>query len=278
MNNEAQIEYWNGPAGQKWVDQSARLDAMLAQYAEKVLQAANISGDERALDIGCGAGSLTIAASSQGNPEIGAVGVDVSTLLLELAEARAVATGSSATFECSDASQFTGDAPFDLVISRFGVMFFQEPVAAFANIRAQIRPGGRMAFMCWRALTENDWAFAPLQAALLLLNEAPEPGDPDAPGPFAFADKDRVSRILDHSGWENVSIEPFSPTIQLPGNDLESSTKFMLQLGPLSRLIASQGLAPEPIEAALNERLKASMTEAGRIEMKSACWLVTAMA
>lgn len=278
MNNEAQIEYWNGPAGQKWVDQSARLDAMLAPYAEKVLQAANISGDERALDIGCGAGSLTIAASAQGKPEIGAVGIDVSAPLLELAKARAAAAGSSATFERSDASEFAADAPFDLMISRFGVMFFQDPVAAFAHIRAQIPPGGRMAFMCWRALTENDWAFAPLQAALPLLNEAPEPGDPDAPGPFAFADKDRVSRILDHSGWQSVSIEPFSPPIQLPGDDLESSTKFMLQLGPLSRLIASQGLAPEPIEAALNERLKGSMTEAGRIEMKSACWLVTAMA
>lgn len=278
MKNEAQIDYWNGPAGQKWVEQSNRLDSMLAVFADKILETATMSGAEKALDVGCGAGSLTIAASTMGDPEVGAHGVDVSAPLLALARKRATQAGSSATFEQADASAFNSATPFDLMISRFGVMFFEEPAAAFANIRSQIRPDGRLAFMCWQALTENDWAFAPLQAAMPLLNEAPAPADPNAPGPFAFADRDRVSHILGDAGWRDIEIEAFQPLIQLPGDDLESSAKFMLQLGPLSRLIAAQGLAPEPIEAALVERLAGSVTESGAIKMNSACWIVSAKA
>ena len=278
MNNEAQIEYWNGPASQKWVDQSERLDAMLSIYAAQIIESAALTSDERALDIGCGAGALTIAASAQGNPEIGSHGVDVSTPLLTLAKARAKAADSAATFETADASAFASDSAFDLMISRFGVMFFEDPVAAFANIRAQLRPDGRLVFMCWQSLPANEWAFAPLQAALPLLKQPPQPGDPTAPGPFAFADKDRLAGLLADAGWQRVSIDGFTPSVELPGEDLETSAKFMLELGPLSRLIAEQGLEPEPVEAALMERLRGAATETGRVKMASACWLVTATA
>ena len=275
MNNDAQIDYWNGPAGQKWVEQSNRLDAMLAPFADQVLQAAAIEQGECALDIGCGAGALTLrAANTSGGAA--ALGVDVSEPLLKLAEKRAADAGSSARFKRADASGFRSDQTFDLMISRFGVMFFEDPAAAFANIRQQIRPEGRMAFMCWQKLQLNDWALAPLEAALPLLKEAPPQPDPHAPGPFAFADKDRLAKILSDAGWTGVSIDRFETLVTLPGDDVESSAEFMLKLGPLSRLIAAQDLDPEPILSALTNRLRNEVGGDGRVAMQSACWRVTA--
>lgn len=275
MNNEAQIDYWNGPAGQKWVDQSNRLDAMLAPFADAALEAASIEQGERALDIGCGAGALTLRAADLAGGTA-SLGVDVSEPLLKLAKRRASDTGSSARFERADASVFTTGQAFDLMISRFGVMFFEDPAAAFANIRQQIRVDGRMAFMCWQKLQLNDWAFAPLQAALPLLKEAPPQPDPHAPGPFAFADKDRLSDVLTSAGWKSVAIEPFETPVTLPGDDVEASAAFMLKLGPLSRLIAAQDIDPGPIEDALKKRLIEEVGADGQVRMKSACWRVTA--
>lgn len=273
MNNDAQIEYWNGPAGQKWVDQSNRLDEMLAPFASKVLEVAALETGERPMDVGCGAGALSLSAADAAGA---AVGVDISEPLLSLARARAKQTGSAARFVRSDASTYETKQPYDVLVSRFGVMFFEDPVKAFSNLRDQMYPEGRMTFICWQALQCNDWAYAPLQAALPLLKEAPPQPDPHAPGPFAFADKDRVAGILADAGWKDVGIEPFTPQIILPGDDIASSAGFMLQLGPLSRLIAAQGLEAPPIEEALQKRLAANADAAGRISMHSACWVISA--
>ena len=134
--------------------------------------------------------------------------------------------------------------------------------------------------MCWQVPpAENDWAFAPLQAAYALAKrERRQAPDPTAPGPFAFADKDRVAGILTEAGWQNCSIEPFETEITLPGNDVESSARFMLQLGPLSRLIAEQDLDPQTILNAVIDKLSRHAETDGRIKMKSACWLVQASA
>ena len=164
----------------------------------------------------------------------------------------------------------------DIIISRFGVMFFQDPAAAFANIRQSVKPGGRLAFICWQGLSVNDWALAPLKAAMPFLKEAPAPADPTAPGPFAFQDKDRVATILSDAGWSSVMIEPVEKEIILPGDDTESTAKFMTQLGPLSRLLADQGIDEAQVEAALITLMQDHTTPDGRIAMKSACWLVSA--
>ena len=195
MNNADQVEYWNGPAGQKWVDQSNRLDAMLAPFADTVIAKAGLKPDERVMDIGCGAGALTLRAAS-----------------------------------------------------RFGVMFFEDPAAAFAKIRQSVKPGGRLAFICWQGLSVNDWALAPLQAAMPFFKETPAPADPTAPGPFAFQDKDRVVGILSDAGWANVAIDPVETTITLPGEDVATTARFLMQ----------DHTTPE-----------------GRIAMKSACWIVS---
>ncbi|MBU2607192.1 MAG: class I SAM-dependent methyltransferase [Alphaproteobacteria bacterium] len=276
MNNADQVEYWNGPAGQKWVDQSDRLDAMLAPFADTVIAAAALKPGEAVMDIGCGAGALTLRAAAVVGAGQGALGVDVSAPLIALARARAAEADLPARFELADASAFTAPDPADIVISRFGVMFFDDPAAAFANIRHAVKPGGRLAFACWQALSLNDWALAPLQAAMPFLKEAPAPADPTAPGPFAFQDKDRVAGILSDAGWANVVIEPVEQAIILPGDDTESTAKFMMQLGPLSRLLAAQGIDEAQVEAALIALMQAHKSPEGRIAMKSACWQVSA--
>tara|TARA_R110000850_G_scaffold913_6_gene5497 strand:+ start:34890 stop:35729 length:840 start_codon:yes stop_codon:yes gene_type:complete len=276
MNNEDQVEYWNGPAGQKWVDQSDRLDAMLAPFADTVIAHAGLQPDEFVMDIGCGAGALTLRAAAEAGPQQGALGVDVSAPLISLARERALAAGAPARFELADASTYMASPAADCVISRFGVMFFDDPAAAFANIRQSVRQGGRLAFVCWQALTVNDWALAPLQAAMPFLKEAPAPADPTAPGPFAFQDKDRVARILSDAGWDNVMIDPVETAIVLPGDDAMSTAGFMMQLGPLSRLLETQGIDEAQVRDALIQRLQQHKAADGRVTMKSACWRVTA--
>ena len=183
--NRAQIDYWNGRAGAKWSARQAELDAMLAPVtAELKARVGSVAG-LRVLDIGCGTGetcSIWLAGGAQ------VTGVDVSAPMLSSAAQR---LQGQVKLVLADASVWRGEAPFDLAVSRFGVMFFADPDAAFANIASNLRPGGRLVFACWRALRENEWAAKPLNAIRELLPPAPAPA-PNAPGTFAFADGDRL--------------------------------------------------------------------------------------
>ncbi len=228
------------------------------------------------LDIGCGAGALTLKVADQSGAGKGALGVDVSVPLIELAKRRASEAQVPARFECADASTFDMEEATDVVVSRFGVMFFDDPASAFARIRAGSRRGGRLAFICWQALAKNDWALAPLQAALPFLNEPPAQLPPDAPGPFAFGDKDHVARVLLQAGWKDVRIDPVDTRIVLPGEDTVSTAEFMMQLGPLSRILAEQALDAGPVLDALVARISGECNANGRVTMPAACWLVTA--
>ncbi len=276
MSNEDQVKYWNGEAGRKWVTEADRLDAMLAPYAEIVLETAALAGGEQVVDVGCGAGVLTLAATAAVDEGPGALGIDISEPLLALARHRAEQAGSAARFAHGDASVFTPDVQADVVLSRFGVMFFDDPVAAFANILGWLRPGGRMVFACWQALALNEWALAPLQSALPLLpSPLPQP-DPDAPGPFAFHDRDRLAAILAQAGGCDVAIDPFTLAMPLPGGSVEESAAFMMRLGPLSRLLAEQSIDEAPVLAALVDRLGQHAGPDGRIAMNAAVWIASA--
>lgn len=278
VTNTAQIEFWNGPAAEKWVHHAAQLDQMLSPFAAEVLGTASIVPGENTIDIGCGSGALTLKAAAAAGPNASTLGVDVSQPLIDLARHRAEEAESSSQYVVADASIYRVETPVDIIISRFGVMFFNDPVPAFANILTNMVPGGRMIFVCWQALQANDWAFAPVQAAMPFFKEPPRPADPTAPGPFAFADKDRVSSILKDAGWKSVEINPMHTPLAMPGTDIEANIEFMLKLGPLSRLIVEQDLELAPIEAALAERLSRAISADGTVEMASACWIVQASA
>ncbi|MGA1341998.1 MAG: class I SAM-dependent methyltransferase [Hyphomonas sp.] len=272
MDNTGQIEYWNGAAGRKWVQDAERLDAMLRPFADAVMAAAEPKAGERAVDIGCGAGALSLMAAAAG---AAVTGVDVSEPLIALAQGRA---RGAASFTVADASDWQPEAKADLVLSRFGVMFFADPGAAFANIRQGVKAGGRIAFVCWRPLAENDWALIPLAAAMPLLKQPPAPPPPGAPGPFAFGDRHRIVEVLAAGGWTDVRITPWDGQIELPGESVEETAAFMLEIGPLSRTIAEQDIDPRQVKDAIIEKVRTLKAEDGRTRLSAAAWIVEAVA
>lgn len=278
MSNDAQIDFWNGPSGQKWADQATALDGLLAPFATKVLETSNLKFGESVLDIGCGAGAMTLRAADTQADEISALGVDVSEPLISLARRRAQKSGSKAEFELADASTFRANIKFDSVISRFGVMFFDNPTSAFENIRALANTGGRLTFVCWQAVALNEWLIGPIQAALPFLKQAPTPSDPKAPGPFSFADHDIVRNHLSAAGWQNISIDPLQTELTLPGQTLAATTDMMLQFGPLAGMISEQDIDPKPVHEAVMQRLSSNVGIDGRVRTGSACWIVQARA
>ena len=275
MDNTAQIDYWNGAAGQKWVRDADRLDKMLRPFLDAVMAAAKPKAGEVVTDIGCGGGALSLATAGKGASP---TGVDVSEPLIEVARRRAAVSAPGTRFVVADASDWIPDVPADLIVSRFGVMFFADPVRAFANIRKGAAPGGRLAFVCWRPLAENEWALAPIIAAMPFLREAPKPPEPGAPGPFAFGQREHIDRILTAAGWKDVQISPWDGQIELPGATAPETAEFMLEIGPLSRTIAEQGLDPAQIKAALVARVEGLADAEGRTRLKAATWIVDATA
>lgn len=276
MRQESQREHWNGAAGQKWVDYCDQLDALLAPLSKKLLDNAFVQEGEKILDVGCGAGQLTLAATQLSGNQNGTTGIDISTPLIEAAKRRARALNSSAQFELIDAAGYTAPHKFDLAVSRLGVMFFDEPVRAFANIRKQVKAGGGFSFVSWQPVRSNQWLIEPIQSVRPLLKEKPGAPDPTAPGPFSLSQIDHIATLLARSGWQNASIEPFETPLTLPGETLEESARLMIELGPIARLVRSQNLAPDPIIEAVSETLERHKANDGSISMRSACWLVSA--
>ena len=201
--NAAQIEFWNNAAGLTWAECQAQLDRQLAILGAAAMRSLAPAAGERILDIGCGCGETSYALAERVGATGAVLGVDISEPMLAVARQRSGTPGSATPdFLQADAQTADlGEAGFDAVFSRFGVMFFNDPAAAFANIRRALKPGGRLAFVCWRPMAENPWMRVPMEAALPLLPPQP-PADPTAPGPFAFADSERVRGILDRSWFQ----------------------------------------------------------------------------
>lgn len=277
MDNTSQIDYWNGAAGQKWVRDADRMDVMLAPFADAIVAPALPSPGQAVVDIGCGAGALSLSIKASA-ANVSVTGVDVSVPLIELAKKRSAAVGAGIEFIVADASVWKPKEPVDLVISRFGVMFFADPVAAFANIHAGVKAKGKLRFACWRPLKENPWALLPLQVAMPLLKSPPTPPEPGAPGPFAFGDADHIKNILVASGWSSISIQPWDGDLALPGGSSSETADFMLEIGPLSRAIAEQGVDPSAVKVALIEALQGLAGDDGRTRLKAAVWIVEAEA
>jgi len=278
MPNEDQIEYWNGEASTKWVTRSADLDAMLAPFIDAILSEARPQPGEVVLDVGCGAGALSLAAAARVGPTGGVTGIDVSRPLLDLARRRAGAMALPVRFEEADASSYRADQPVDCAVSRFGVMFFDDPKGAFTSMRRNLRPEGRMVFACWQAPEHNEWATLPLRLALPFLDSPPERPPEVAPGPFAFADADRVRAILEGGGWKSVQVSPWQGEMTLPGATPEETAAFMLGLGPLSRLLAGNDVVLDKVRDELCQTLGERQSEEGSVRLGASAWIVSATA
>ena len=198
MPNDEEIAYWNAEAGSRWAEFQERIDRAFAALSAAGLAAAAVKPGEAVLDIGCGCGatSLDLAAAAQA-----VTGIDVSRSMLGVAERRAAATGiANAEFTLADASTYAFErAAFDVAFSRFGVMFFEDPVAAFTNIRPALKPTGRLTFVCWRDLAANPWFSVPVEAVRPFVPPQPKV-DPNEPGPLSFKDPERVREILERAG------------------------------------------------------------------------------
>lgn len=276
MDQPSQREFWNSDAANAWVELADAMDGILAPFGEQVSAALDPRPGERILDIGCGTGATSRALAARVAPSGSVLGVDISARFLEAARARHHGTPNLA-FHLGDAgSESLPGAPFDAAFSRFGVMFFEDPTAAFTHLRGSLRPGGRMAFLCWRAMFENAWMIEPMMALLPYLREPPAPTPPDAPGPFAFADGDRLRHILAGAGFSGVSIDRWDTAYKLGPSPAEA-VRISLRIGPVGRLIREQQLDPGPISRAFEELLARHATPDG-VSMPASCWLVRATA
>jgi SAM-dependent methyltransferase len=263
-----QIEYWNSEAGEIWAKEADALDPKLAPLGHLAM---DVLGDLRGrdvLDVGCGAG-----ATSRDLAERGAdvTGVDVSRPLLRVARAR-----GGATFIEADAATATFDIQFDALFSRFGVMFFDDPVAAFANLRRAMKPNGKLAFVCWAPMQLNSWAVEPITAVLPLLPAPPPAPDPDAPGPFAFAREGRALSLLAQAGWRDAHAT-LHQTDYLVGEDIEDALPLMLKIGPLGRLLRENPTILTQATEALRAVLAARAGARG-VRFPAAVWGVEARA
>jgi ubiquinone/menaquinone biosynthesis C-methylase UbiE len=268
--NDQQIEYWNGAVGERWARLQLTIDANLADILKALLPFAGAKPGERVLDVGCGCGTTTLFLSKAVAPGGTVTGVDISAPMLAVARER----GANANFLEADASAHAFKPAHDLVFSRFGVMFFADPAAAFANIRKALKPSGRIAFVCWRNVKENLWASAPFAAARDLLPPQ-EPSDPLAPGPFAFADQERLRGILAKAGFADIRIEKLDSVMNM-GADADEAAKQALNIGPLARAATGMDDASrEKIKAVAKSALAKYQTAAG-VAAPAACWLVGA--
>jgi SAM-dependent methyltransferase len=274
--NAQQVAYWNESGGPTWVSLEAQLDLQLAPFGGAAMDAARPRPGECALDVGCGYGTTTIELARRVGPAGRALGVDLSAPMLARAAARANALGlPHVRFELADAQTHRLEVEAcDLLYSRFGVMFFADPVAAFANLRRALAPGGRLAFVCWQAVDENPWFLLPTTIAARFVPIAP-PADPHAPGPFAFADAERVLRILAAAGFHEARCTP----LRIPfhaGSDLDEAVRERLLMGSIgAALRAADDATRRAVAAAVGEALLPYQTADG-VRMPAAAWVVTA--
>ena len=279
--NADQIEFWNGAGGKNFVRHQAGLDAMLGVFGERAMEQGGLKSGDIVLDIGCGCGDASIEMARRVGSTGEVVGVDISEIMLTRAED--VASHADLTnvfFELADVEvdPLHRDS-FDLAFSRFGVMFFNDPVAALSNVRKVLHKNGRLAFACWQTLAESPWIALQMQAVVALLPEEdrPAPVAPDAPGPFSFGDLDRLRNILVEAGFSNIKIEDYGPEVALFGlRDMEDVLDYALLVGPASALLENQDATMcARAREAVREVYLPFLTDEG-VVMQTSAWIVTA--
>ncbi|TWC22096.1 MULTISPECIES: class I SAM-dependent methyltransferase [unclassified Pseudomonas] len=278
--NAHQVADWNGQSGEYWAANQARLDAMMAVFGRAAIEAAAPVTDERVLDVGCGAGASSLDLAARVGAGGYVLGVDISEPLIDRARALAP-QDTPVLFRVADASSTElPEGAFDILFSRFGVMFFEDPTGAFAHMRRALRPGGRVAFVCWRGVAENDWVRLPM-GAIKDIVPLPAPPGPEAPGPFSFGDRGRVMRILTAAGFTDITITPFDASIPFGEGKtrdaaIDDAVRMAFEGGPLSLVLADQ---PDDIRArawAAARAAFAGLAGERSVMINGAAWIVMA--
>jgi SAM-dependent methyltransferase len=276
--NADQIAYWNGPGGQRWASRQAAQDILLAPVADILIDRAKPQAGERIIDVGCGSGATSIAFARKVAPSGHVFGVDVSGPMLERAR-QSAPKDLPVEFTLADATIYPFvPASFDLLASRFGVMFFADPAKSFANMRKALRPSGRLTFACWREPRENPWMMTGLQAVYQHVPKLPQQG-PEDPGPFSFASEARVRRILGEAGFTGIAMEPCPLSLDIAiGGGLDAAVQSSLEIGPASRALEGQ---PADLRAAATNSIRevlAPFVKGNAVPLAGSIWIVTARA
>ncbi|MCS3449724.1 MULTISPECIES: class I SAM-dependent methyltransferase [Bradyrhizobium] len=276
--NADQIAYWNGPGGQRWATRQAAQDIVLQPVLDLLVDRAAPKAGERVVDVGCGSGASSFALAAKVAPAGHVLGVDVSEPMLTRAR-QSAPQGLPVEFALADATvyPFVSES-FDLLASRFGVMFFADPVVSFANLHKAMKPTGRLAFACWQEPRENPFFMTPLAAVYKHVPKLPPLG-PEDPGPFAFASEARVKRILGEAGFSGIAMEPCRIVLDVAtGRGIDAAIQGALEIGPASRALEGH---PDEVRAtaiaSMREAL-APFVKGDAVLLPGAIWIVTARA
>ena len=269
-----EAEFWNKAGGDMWVANMVRTHELLQPLWQALLARAAPGAGESVLDVGCGGGATSVDLATGVGATGTVVGVDVSAMILERAKAQP-SLPNNLSFELADAATAElGEAQFDLICSRFGIMFFEEPKAAFANLCSALKPNGRLVVMCWQKPEDNPWISRPVKATAEILPGPAERPDPRAPGPFAFADPAWVEEILETAGFANVQLEAVEQ--RMPMGSMDAAVTHMMGMGPSAEAIANAREADRAaIDAAIRDAFASYDTPDG-VMAPCATWIVTA--
>lgn len=272
----SQAQLWNGPAGQAWLGMEAILDPLFQPFTDLLVDAVRWHGPRAVLDIGCGTGATTRAIARTLAPHGACTGADLSQKMIDRARQRAAEDpeGVHASFRSGDASRLDGTGPFDMATSRFGVMFFDDPVAAFARIRSAMTPGAPLAAIAWRAPEENPFMTCAERAAAPLLPPLP-PMRPRGPGQFGFADPEHVRTILDKSGWHDIAISPIDVACAMPEAAL---TPYLSNLGRIGIALQQADAATRADVLGVVRAAFDPFVEGDTVRFAAACWMIEARA
>jgi SAM-dependent methyltransferase len=269
--NEEQVRLWNGTSAQAWVEAQPVLDRMFKPLTDVLIAELPQRWAGQVLDIGCGTGDTTLAIARVLGPGSRCVGVDISEPLIAAARDRAAHEGIAANYIRADAQTYGFEpASFDALVSRFGVMFFDDPLAAFANLRRAARRQAILRLIAWRGPAENPFMTTAERAAAPLLPDIPA-RQPDAPGQFAFADRERVGSLLEKGGWTDIDIQPVDVTCTLAEKEL---VRYIARFGPLGRALPG---TDEDTRARIVETVRAAFdpyVHGAEVSFTAACWMV----
>jgi SAM-dependent methyltransferase len=275
QSNADQLAFWNGTGGHTWVARQAHTDATLAPVSEALLAFAAPRAGERVLDVGCGCGASTLAFARSIGPAGRVAALDISAPMLAEAERRAKAAGiTNVDWRQADAATAVLD-DFDLLTSNFGLMFFGDPVSAFAHMSRAANAGARMAFVCWRSLAENPWIDVPMRAVSPHVPPRPK-SDPSAPGMFAFADPQRVSRVITAGGWAPPQFETLDLDLDIAAaGGLDEAVAQSTQIGAINSWLRNQ---PAEIVSHAVASIREALTEyldGASVRLPGAMWLIS---
>ena len=282
MDNQLQKDMWNGRAGASWVRHNSLLEELLSEPGRRCMALFDLPSSAQVLDVGCGCGNQTLDWASWLDPSCNIIGVDISEPMLALAEDLKSANQSvlqaNVSFLLGDASEpLFPEGSFDAIYSRFGVMFFADPTAAFATLRSTLKQDGQLGFVCWQSPELNPFFMAPMQAALTVL-PPPPPAKSVAPGPFGLSDKDRTADVLNTAGFRDVSVQPLELKLSAGASrTFDELFQELIQIGPAAALIVESDPAlAEQARLAVYEKLIEFYSPGAGVEFEANFWLVSA--